>query len=322
MALVSIIIPAWNEAKALKSALRGLLGIHYDKKQCEIVLVAGGDDGTYDIAQEAKRDMNCFARCIVIAQHPQGKNAAIQEGLKQAEGKIIVLLDADTVVSRYWLRNMVNAIDQGRCDLAISNPEPIVKSWVSEYYMIIKACFINSITTYSGNAMAFRASTVENRLDYFFDRATRVGVDYLLARRFHERGLRTMFVRNAHVMTHIPSSLKFFVLTEFRWLTALIRIDGVNYKTLSLNAAVIVAMMLLIPLSKILFWLAVLFHITYVTKRTRMFFIASREYSTSISCLPGFILLSYIYHIIGFICYVTHVVGLSKKSYLYQGERY
>jgi len=322
MISISIIIPAWNEGKVLEATIEALLDVEYDKKRCEIIVVAGGEDNTYEIARELTIRMEIFSRYVVILQGPQGKNVAIQQGIKEAANDTIVLLDADTIVSRQWLKCMVDPIQQGNCDLTIANPEPVVKNWVSDYYMITKTYFLEGITTFSGHSIAFKSRDVKNLLEYFFDKEVRVGVDYLLAKRFLEHGKRIKFVKDAAVITHIPSSFKYFVLTELRWLTALIHLDGVSYRTLACNSAVTASLILTIPLSKTLFILALLFNVIYMTKRIHMFLIASRNYRTKLRNIFGFIMLSYAYQIIGFISYIGYFWGFTKKSYLSQGERY
>ncbi len=321
MTSVSIIIPAWNEAKVLKAAVQALLETDYDKRKCEVMVVAGGVDNTYEIAQELSKIMGMFSRYLVILQEPRGKNAALQQGIKEAKNDIVVLLDADTTVSRHWLKGMVGPIEQDRCDLTIANPDPVRKNWISDYYMITKAYFLDSITTFSGHSMAFKASLVQSRLEYFFDENTKVGVDYLLAKRLLEQGRKIEFVKEAHVVTHLPSSVKYFVLTELRWLTALINIEGVNYKAFTCNATVVAALILAIPLCETLFMLSMLFNVAYICKRVRMFLIGAQKYHTTKKRLLGFIILSYAYHVVGLIAYIMYFLGLSKNGYLKQGER-
>jgi len=317
----SIIVPAWNEGKVLKQTMEALLCMEYDKRKCEVIVVAGGEDETYDIAMALSSIMKAFSRYVVIRQPPHGKNAAIQQGVDESRNNIIVLLDADTIVSQGWLKNMVQPIEEGDADCTIANPYPIRRNWVSDYYMVIKTYPLEKIVTFSGHAMGFRADVVENRLDYFFDKETKVGVDYLLAKRFVERGLRVLFAHEARVKTHFPSSVEYFVRCELRWLTALIGVDGINYRRLASNTAVATALILTIPINKILFILSLLFNAGYVTKRVRIFLLASRRADLNMANVFGFILLSYTYHMIGLASYIRYFLGLSKSNYLCQGQR-
>jgi len=322
MISVSIIIPAWNEAKTIKKTLQALLKIDYDMERCETIIVAGGDDGTYSLANSLAPQGEAFSRYVILEQGPGGKNAAIQQGIREAGNPMIVLLDADTMVSPGWLKTMVHPIEQGDTHLTVANPEPVRKTWVSDYYTINKLYFMDQIVTYSGHAMAFRAEVVRDHLDYFFDESVKVGVDYLLAKKFLERGLGVTFAKDALVTTHIPSTFRYFWLSELRWRAALINIDGVSYTNLGRNVTVVAALICGVPVFKKLSVVSLLFNLVYVIGKARMFFAMKREYHVGTKSLLGFIFLSYAYHLIGIISYLRHFLGLSRNTYLYQGERY
>lgn len=321
MVSVSIIIPAWNEAKILKATVRALLEINYDKKKCEVIIVAGGNDGTFEVAQGLSPIMDVFSRYFVILQPPSGKNEAIQIGIQEARNDMMVLLDADTLVSEQWLNRMTEPLQNGRADLTISNPEPVTKSWVSDYYSVVKAYSIDRITTYSGHSMAFKTEAVVGRLHHFFHKDVKVGVDYFLARQFLKEGRKVMFARDAIVTTYIPSSLKYFLLCELRWLSAWIKIDGVSYRRFASNAFVTVSLLFMLSFSRALFAFSFLFNTLYIAKKGRFFVVASRRHKTSALGFPGFVFLSYAHHMIGLIAYVRHFLGLSRTMHLYQGQR-
>ena len=152
---VSIIVPAWNEEKALPATFRALGDVAYDREKSELIVVAGGKDKTYEVAQDLAGLKKPFSRNIVIPQQARGtKNAAIQQGIREARNPVIVLLDADTIVSPRWLTQLVDPIERGECDLAIANSEPIRRNWVSDYFIIIKTSFAEEITTYPGHSLA------------------------------------------------------------------------------------------------------------------------------------------------------------------------
>lgn len=333
MSSVSIIIPAWNEETSLEPTLEALLQTDYDKEKCEVIVVAGGDDNTERIAFGMSRPMEIFSRYAVIPQRPQGKNAAIQEGMKAARNDIIVLIDADTMVSRACLRTMLEPIEEGRCDLALANPEPLRKTWVTDFYMIRKVfAFRPHRSAIFGNfdwgicpgqqAIAFKADSIKSEEKYFFETDIKVGVDYLLCKRFVERGRKVMNIQGATVTTYLPSSLRNFLRTELRWLTALVNIDGVNWQELMSSTIVVGALVSsLVAISPTVFILAMLFNTIFIAKKGYMFVVGSKRYVTRCTNIFGFIVLSYAYHILRFISYVRHFFGRSEQSHLFQGER-
>ncbi|MCL5405285.1 MAG: glycosyltransferase family 2 protein [Deltaproteobacteria bacterium] len=88
--LVSVIIPARNEAQGIQSILARVRKV-LDEKGCshEIIVV---DDGSTD----ETADMACEAGAIVLC-HPYniGNGAAIKTGIRHARGVCLVMLDAD-----------------------------------------------------------------------------------------------------------------------------------------------------------------------------------------------------------------------------------
>ena len=321
MKKVSVIIPAWYEAKTIKETLQSLLEMEYPRQVCEVIVVAGGTDGTYDLAHDFAGAAKAFSRYVVVLQEPGGKNAAIQKGLKEARHDIVVLLDADTRFVPGALAALIEPILEGKSDLTIANPEAVTRTWVSDYYLINKLFFINQISTYSGHAMAFRLDVVKDRLDYFFDKRVKVGVDYLFAKRMREGGMVIRFVKEAKVITCIPSTLRYFLRTELRWGGAFIRIDGVRFGSLFRSIAVCGVLVGVMPLWKWFFIAAVLFHVGFVTKKIHMCRAVSAQLPLRSTSAAGFVLLSYLQHLVNLTCYVRHFLNASRDLQLYQGER-
>ena len=52
-----------------------------------------------------------------------------------------------------------------------------------------------------------------------------------------------------------------------------------------------------------------------------MFKTVSRQHEVDMRSLPGFIFLSYVFHVIGFISNLKHFLGQSRGAKLSQGER-
>jgi glycosyltransferase involved in cell wall biosynthesis len=82
---VSVLLPAWNDAAMIGRCLESLLTI--DWPDLEIVVCAGGADGTLDIARHYESE-----RVTVLEQHPgEGKQAALRRCLERSRGDIIYL---------------------------------------------------------------------------------------------------------------------------------------------------------------------------------------------------------------------------------------
>jgi cellulose synthase/poly-beta-1,6-N-acetylglucosamine synthase-like glycosyltransferase/peptidoglycan/xylan/chitin deacetylase (PgdA/CDA1 family) len=104
-AMVTVIVPAYNEAENIRSTLESAMRIYYEKKEI-IVVDDGSTDGTGDIAK------------VVMAEHPEaniallqvengGKARALTLAASKARGDILVVLDADAVLDKEAVSLMV-----------------------------------------------------------------------------------------------------------------------------------------------------------------------------------------------------------------------
>jgi biofilm PGA synthesis N-glycosyltransferase PgaC len=111
---VSVIVPAWRERGTVEPTLAALASVRYPA--FDVVVVAGGEDGTYEVAAEAIAGLDGWT---VIAQPdpPTGKPGALNAGVAASTGEIVVFLDADTIVEPGWLTALVAPLAAADTDL-------------------------------------------------------------------------------------------------------------------------------------------------------------------------------------------------------------
>ena len=96
----SIIVPAYNEEKTIKNCLQSLLNLNYPNY--EIIVV---DDGSTDRTfREAKKFESQNVK--VIHQENKGKANALNNGIRNSDGEIILTVDADTRLDKEALRKL------------------------------------------------------------------------------------------------------------------------------------------------------------------------------------------------------------------------
>ena len=100
--LVSIVVPALNEALNLAAVLPQLPPVH------EVILVDGGSvDGTVRAARRAMPDI------ITVLQRRRGKGNALAAGFARATGDIVVMFDADGSADPAEIERFVEALKAG-----------------------------------------------------------------------------------------------------------------------------------------------------------------------------------------------------------------
>jgi cellulose synthase/poly-beta-1,6-N-acetylglucosamine synthase-like glycosyltransferase len=98
---VSILIPAHNEEKVLRKTIEAVLEASYPDKEI-IVIDDGSTDRTYRIAHGF-----CNRGVKVIHRPNGGKAIALNHGLQFAQGEVIIIVDADSLVCKNTLVELV-----------------------------------------------------------------------------------------------------------------------------------------------------------------------------------------------------------------------
>jgi poly-beta-1,6 N-acetyl-D-glucosamine synthase len=95
---ISIVVPAFNEAKPIKNCIKSLQSLDYPNFEI-IVVDDGSSDNTFEIASKCD-----YAK--VFHQKNQGKPIALNNGVSRSSGEIILTVDADTELDREALRTL------------------------------------------------------------------------------------------------------------------------------------------------------------------------------------------------------------------------
>ncbi len=103
--LVTILIPAHNEAKIIQKKIENTLALGYPTGRMEILLISdGSDDGTERIAGRYAGS----GVTVIAFPERRGKLRALLEALPRARGDILVFSDASGMLQTDALRKMVS----------------------------------------------------------------------------------------------------------------------------------------------------------------------------------------------------------------------
>lgn len=163
---VSIIVPAYNEEKVVARTIETLIEADYPDKEI-IIVDDGSEDSTYEVASRYAR------RGLKVVRRPNGgKFAALNTGIAVSTGEIIVTVDADSLIARASIAQLVRGFENPDVagvagNLKVFNRNKLItKLQALEYVVqiqIVRRAFENfgSLTVASGAFSAFRKTALE-----------------------------------------------------------------------------------------------------------------------------------------------------------------
>ncbi|MEP6563144.1 MAG: glycosyltransferase family 2 protein [Nakamurella sp.] len=120
--MLSVIIPAYDEAPFIVRKLQDTLAQDYPCDRLEIVVV---DDGSIDGTAAAARSVGDSRVRVIVQQERSGKSAALNRGVQDAVGEIIVFTDANGSLDAGSLRAVVAAFDHPKVAVVSGRKRPI-----------------------------------------------------------------------------------------------------------------------------------------------------------------------------------------------------
>lgn len=91
--VLSVVVPAYNEAKTFGPMMDGLLRKQLPGLRMEIIVVeSNSTDGTREIVQKYEKDPRVK---VILEEQPRGKGHAVRTGLRAASGDYVLIQDAD-----------------------------------------------------------------------------------------------------------------------------------------------------------------------------------------------------------------------------------
>ena len=104
---VSIVVPVYNGQDTIDSCVKSLLETDYPQDQFEIIVVNNNsNDKTLEILEAYKKDIS------IIHENRRGPSAARNAGILNARGKYIAFTDADCIVDKQWLANIIKPLQR------------------------------------------------------------------------------------------------------------------------------------------------------------------------------------------------------------------
>lgn len=225
--LVSVIIPAYNEGIVLANCVNSVLASDY--RRVEVVIV---DDGSTDDTWQV---MNMLAardgRIRVYQQANAGKGAALNHGIRESRGHVLMFVDADGVFSRDTITEMLLGMDHERVGAVCGDDRPVnldrpltqmLAMFSHAGCSLVRRALgmMRVLPIVSGNIGAFPRRVIEE-IGGFNEHT--LGEDLELTWRIYRAGYHVRFRPQAVVHAESPSTLRALWRQRVRWARGLLQ---------------------------------------------------------------------------------------------------
>ncbi len=219
--LISVLIPCFNEEKVIVGSVTRILAS--DWRNLEVLVL---DDGSHDRTSEVVREaFGSEPRVRLLTFENGGKARALNRGLAQTKGDIVVALDADTLfppdtlprLVRWFVNPKVGAVAG---NAIVGNRLNLITRWQSLEYVTAQnlerraLAALGAVTVVPGAVGAWRREAITAIGGYPHDT---LAEDQDLTLAIQRAGWRVEFDSSARAYTEAPDTVKGLLNQRFRW---------------------------------------------------------------------------------------------------------
>ncbi len=218
---VSVIVPAYNEARVIGSTVRTILASDHEK--LEIIVI---DDGSQDDTSGVVRsEFGNDDRVQLLRIANGGKANALNVGVAHAKGDVIVALDADTQFARTTISRLVRWFADPKVgavagNAKVGNRVNTITRWQALEYIVAQnlerraLAALGTLTVVPGAVGAWRKSALQEVGGYPSDT---LAEDQDLTIHLQGKGYKVRFDSTAIAWTEAPNSFAGLARQRFRW---------------------------------------------------------------------------------------------------------
>jgi len=219
--LISVLIPCFNESKVIVSSVTRILASNWKRLEV-LVLDDGSTDATAAVVREAFKDE---PRVSLLAFENGGKARALNRGLAQTRGEIIVALDADTLfppetlprLASWFVDPKVGAVAG---NAIVGNRLNLITRWQALEYVTAQnlerraLAALGAVTVVPGAVGAWRREALTALGGYPADT---LAEDQDLTLAVQRAGWNVEFDSAARAYTEAPDTVRGLLNQRFRW---------------------------------------------------------------------------------------------------------
>ncbi len=217
---VSVLVPAYNEEKVIGNTIESLLASHYQNYEVLVI-----DDGSRDGTLATARKYEHHPQVRIIAKENGGKSSALNVGIQEARGEVIIAMDADTVFHPDFIPYVLGhfrdpSVAAASGNAKVGNREDLIAGWQSIEYITSfnldrrAYTLLNCVTVVPGAAGAWRKRDLVAVGGFGHDTLAEDADVTVKVRRL---GRRIVYEDRALAWTEAPNTVGGFVKQRRRW---------------------------------------------------------------------------------------------------------
>lgn len=226
---VTVQLPVYNERFVVNDLIKSVMSLDYPAHLLEVQILDDSTDDTTRIIAEA---ISKYSRPGIVVQHIRRvdrknyKAGALQNGLDRTIGEFIVVLDADFIVERDFLKKTIHYFTDEKVAL-------VQTKWDFINY---NKSFLTRVQAIILNAHFAIEHYVRNHLGLFFNFNGTAGIwrkkaitdaggwsgvtlteDLELSYRTQMKGWKFIYLNDVRCFSELPETIKGFKNQQFRW---------------------------------------------------------------------------------------------------------
>lgn len=222
---ISILIAARNEAAGIEETLRYLANQDYEGPLTVVLIDNGSTDSTVKVAREAGVELGLNLR--IISESTAGKCHALNRGLASVRTKLVVTVDADTLLHRSALRILVSRLESSPSSVSAVAGCVLVRNSRSNLWTRLQEWdYFLGIASVKRMQGLFQTTLVaQGAFSLYRTQAVRdaggwpdaIGEDIVLTWELMRAGARIYYEPLAVAFTSAPETIQHFARQRARW---------------------------------------------------------------------------------------------------------
>lgn len=225
--LVSVVIPAWNEAVGIIKSVSSAMANSYGNIEVIVVNDGSTDETENRVMEYIKKHKDKFTKTKYVSYYYKansGKGATLNYGIRKAKGDIILTMDADSALAKNAIVNLIEYFKDNSISGVVGNVKigenytfiGLMQrlEYLFGFYFKRTHSVVGSEYIFGGACAAFRASVFKDIGEY--DEVNKTE-DIEMTMRLKAHGLKSAYAEDVICFTEGAGNLSGLINQRLRW---------------------------------------------------------------------------------------------------------